>query len=394
MAGMMLDYRTLLISLGVSALCLLLTLFGTWMAGRRDGFLLTWVIGLAFLVPGIFGYTLYTEYPHWMIGVLCTSLMLLGFATIYAASVQFRQGEPPLRRGIQAALAANLITMPPMVLGYDGLSFIGLNIGSATLLFATAWHYWQARREAVGPLSGMATLYGATGISFILCASVLIHGGQWVLGHAPDNWAENLNIAISIAGMTGVGAMSLMVHQARITDHHRRESLTDALTGLFNRRALFEAHQKQSFSDEMAVIVFDIDRFKSINDQYGHAVGDRVIRLLAEELKDAMGVNTAARLGGEEFAAVVRTAAPGYAEWVAERIRRNFADREIDVDGVRLRATVSAGIAYGLAEGRSFDGILNAADGALYIAKRNGRNRVEKAVETVGEKRGGSRSTA
>jgi diguanylate cyclase (GGDEF)-like protein len=391
---MMLDYRTLLISLGVSALCLLLTLFGTWMARRGDGFLLTWVIGLAFMVPGIFSYSFYTEYPDWRIGIICCMLMMLGFATIYAASVQFCRDESPVGRAVMAAILANSITIPPMVLGYDGLAFIGMNIGSAILLFATAGQYWQARREAAGPLIGMSLLYSATGISFVLCASVLIHQGQWMLGHAPDNWAEDLNIAISIAGMTGVGAMSLMVHQARITEHHRREALTDSLTGLFNRRALFEVHEKQVFSHEMAVIVFDIDRFKSINDQHGHAVGDTVIRLLAEELKDAVGVNTAARLGGEEFAAVVRTAAPGYAEWVAECIRRNFAEREIEANGVRLRATVSAGIAYGFAEGRSFDGILNAADGALYIAKRSGRNRVERAVETVGEKLGGSRSSA
>lgn len=390
----MLDYRTLLISLGVSALCLLVTLFATWMARRSTGFLLTWVVGLAFMVPGIFSYTFYTYYPHWMVGLICCALMLAGFSTIYAASVQFCHDKPPVRRGITAALFGNALTAPAMILGYDGLAFVGLNIGSATLLFITAWHYWRARREAVGPLSGMATLYAATGISFVLCAVVLLYEGQWVLGHAPTNWAEDLNIAISIAGMTGVGAMSLMVHQARITEHHRRESMTDALTGLFNRRALFEAHQKQTFNHEMAVIVFDIDRFKSINDQYGHAVGDQVIRRLAEELLDTTGVNTVARLGGEEFAAVVRTAAPGYAEWVAERIRRNFADREMHVNGARLRATVSAGIAYGFVEGRSFDAILNAADAALYCAKRNGRNRVERAVEQPTHQFGSSRSSA
>lgn len=390
----MLDYQTLLISLGVSALCLLVTLFGTWMARRRDGFLLTWVIGLAFMVPGIFTYSLYAQYPNRFIGVVCTALMLCGFSTIYAGAVQFRLDVPPWRHAASAALALNAFTIPAMLSGYDGLAFICLNLGCTGLLFATAWHYWQARRESFVSLAGMAALYALTGISFMFCAAVLIHDGNLVLGHAPANWAENLNIAISIAGMTGVGAMSLMVHQSRITEHHRRESLTDALTGLSNRRALFEAHQLQVFSHEMAVIVFDLDRFKSINDQHGHAIGDRVICLFAEELQTAMGVNAVARLGGEEFAAVVRNAAPGYAEWVAERIRRNFADREIEVDGQRLRATVSAGIAYGHGAGSSFDSILNAADGALYLAKRSGRNRVERAPAPLYAEGGSLRSSA
>lgn len=390
----MLDYRTLLVSLGVSAFCLLLTLLGTWMARRRDGFLLTWVCGLGFIVPGIFSYTYYTEYPLPLIGVLCTSLMLTGFAVIYAAAVQFCRNRAPLKTAAQWSAASIATTATAMLIGYDGVAFISLNLWAASLLFATAFEYWRGRREAVGSLTGMAALYALTGVSFILCAIVLASEGQWVLGHAPESWAENLNIAVSIAGMTGVGAMSLMVQQARITEHHRRESLTDPLTGLYNRRALFELHERQMFTHEMAVIVFDIDRFKSINDQYGHATGDAIIRALAQDLKSAVGLNTTARLGGEEFAAVARTAAPGYAEWLAEKIRRSFADRELSVDGYAVRATVSAGIAYGLPEGRDFQTMLSAADSALYLAKRNGRNRVEIAPIVADGQMGTERTSA
>ncbi|SIR14417.1 diguanylate cyclase (GGDEF) domain-containing protein [Rhizobium sp. RU35A] len=376
----MLDYKTLVISLGVSALCLLLTLFGTWFARRGDGFLLSWVIGMAFLVPGIFSYSYYTESPSGALGALCFVLVLIGFAIIYAAAFQFRTGRSPVPHVMSIAPPAVLMTAPFMLIGYDGIGFVALNIFSAFMLFGTAAEYAKARRESPGALTGMAILYGATGLSFVLCALVLIHEGQWVLGHAPTNWAEDINTGLSIAGMTGVGALSLMVHQGRITARHRREAMTDALTGLNNRRALFERHERDTFSHEMAVIVFDIDRFKTVNDQYGHAAGDRVICALADELKDAVGVSTAARLGGEEFAAVLMTAAPGYAEWLAERIRRNFAERDMQAAGLSFRVTVSAGIAYGLAAGRNFDGMLSAADSALYEAKRNGRNRTMVAA--------------
>lgn len=373
---MMLDYKTLVISLGVSALCLLLTLFGTWFARRGDGFLLTWVVGMGFLVPGIFAYSYYTESPSAGVGALCFALVLIGFAIIYSAAYQFRTGQSPVSHAMWAAAPSLLLTVPLMLTTYDGIGFIALNIFSALMLFGTAGEYYKARRESPGALTGMGLLYGLTGVSFVLCALVLAVNGQWVIGHAPTNWAEDLNTGLSIAGMTGVGALSLMVHQGRITARHRREAMTDALTGLYNRRALFERHERDTFSHEMAVIVFDIDRFKAVNDQYGHAAGDRVICALADELKDAVGVSTAARLGGEEFAAVLMTAAPGYAEWLAERIRRNFAERDMQAAGLSFRVTVSAGIAYGLPAGRNFDGMLSIADSALYEAKRNGRNRI------------------
>lgn len=391
---MMLDYQTLLVSLGVSALCLLVTFLGTWMTRRQDDFLLTCVAGLAFLVPGIFAYSYYSNVPNSLFATLCCSLMLMGFGTIYAAARQFRLGLPPMRDAVRSSLLAGAVTVTPILFGLDGLGFVGLNVAAAIMLFATAREYWLSRKEAPGPLMGMTVLYSATGISFVLCASVIVYNGHWVLGQAPDNWAENLNIGISIAGMTGIGAMSLMVHQARLTEYHRKESLTDALTGLPNRRALFEAYEKKNFTHEMAVVVFDIDRFKSINDYYGHATGDAVIRLLADELRDCLGLTMVARLGGEEFAAVIRTAAPGYAEWLAERVRRHFADREFKVLQETVRATVSAGIAYGGEDGSDFDRILRLADLALYQAKRNGRNRIELAEPELMTVLPGARSLA
>lgn len=391
---MMLDYQTLLVSLGVSTLCLLVTFMGTWMARRQDDFLLTCVVGLAFLVPGIFAYGYYTVVPLPLVAVLCCSLMLMGFGTIYAAARQFRLGCSPIRDAARSSLLAGAVTVTPIAFGLDGLGFIGLNVAAAIMLFATAYEYWLARKEAPGPLSGMAFLYAITAVSFVLCAAAIAFDGQLVLGQAPDNWAENLNIGVCIAGMTGIGAISLMLHQARLTEYHRRESLTDPLTGLPNRRALFEAYEKKKFSHAMAVVVFDIDRFKRINDRYGHATGDGIIRLLANELRECVGLTMVARLGGEEFAAVICTAAPGYAEWLAERVRRSFADRELKVPEETVRATVSAGISYGGEDGSDFDTILRTADLALYQAKRNGRNRIELAKPESIAQLPGNRSLA
>ncbi len=377
---MMLDYHSLLLALGVSAACLMVTLFGTWFSRRADSFLLTLVVSLLFTVAGIGVYSVYTSKASLLTAALAYCLLMSGFSVIYAASVQFRKGGRPWKRAIDIASISIAIGLPPITGGLDGLGFIVMNVGTAALLVGTAWQYWLARAEAPGPLGGMAILYLMSGLSFALCAWVLIQDGQLSLGHAPDNWAENLNLGVCIAGMTGIGALSLALHQWRLAALHRNEAMTDALTGLLNRRALFDRHGQRRLGASSAVVIFDIDRFKAINDQYGHAAGDRVLKIFALELVADVNVpQTAARLGGEEFALILDNVMPGRAERIADEIRRRFAARDIEVDGQTLRCTVSAGVAFGLPGGQSFDTVLSLADQALYQAKHAGRNRVEMA---------------
>ncbi|MVA57304.1 diguanylate cyclase [Agrobacterium vitis] len=377
---MMVDFSSLLLALGVSTLCLLFTFLGTWMARRENSFLLSWVIGLALTMVGILAYGLFTSTPSRGLGALAMSSIITGFFILYAAARQFRTGIIPFKMLIGVSCSAVIVLSMTFLSGYGGIGFMLFNTGTSIVMLAIAHQYWLGRAESPGVLSGMAALYGATSLSFLACALALIQRGQWQLEVAPSGWVEDINMAVCIAGMSGIGALSLTLHQTRITARHRLEAMTDALTGLCNRRALFNAHGTKTFHEDMAMLVFDIDRFKTINDRYGHAVGDEVIRNIAAELKAAIGLSSVTRLGGEEFAAVLENAAPGRAEWIGERIRRQLQDREVVVDGDRFVATTSVGIAYGTASGLTFDEILNLADHALYNAKRLGRNRVEMAV--------------
>lgn len=392
---MMLDYHSLLLALGVSAACLMVTLFGTWFSRRTDSFLFTLVVALGFTVTGIAVYSSYTMQAGLVSAGLTHLLFMAGFSTIYAASVQFRQGGRPWRRTLSLATITSGIGLPLFSGGLDGLGFIVMNIATAVLLIGTAHQYWLARAEAPGPLSGMAVLYAMSGLSFALCAVVLIEDGQMTLGHAPDNWAENLNLGVCIAGMTGIGALSLALHQWRLAAHHRSEAMTDALTGLLNRRALFDNQGQRLLDASTAVVVFDIDRFKSVNDQHGHAAGDAVLRMFAEDLsRDIVAPDTAARLGGEEFALILNDVMPGRAERIANAVRKRFAARDIAIGSEMLRCTVSAGVAVGSHEGQPFEMVLNMADQALYEAKRNGRNRVELAGHLRAIEAGESRTIA
>lgn len=375
------DYNTLLLAIALSGFCLSATLFASWLSSRVERFLLCWSIGIGCIVPAVAVYSVYFENPDYRIGCLAFALQFLGFAFIYGAAYRFRTGWSARRRIVTVFAVSSLAALPWLAAGYDGIGFIMLNLFIAGALALTALEYWRGRREAPLPLIGIVILYLLTALSFILCAVVLIEDGKWIMGHAPDNWAENLNLVVAIIGITGIGAMSLALNQWRVAGSHQRAANTDALTGLLNRRALFERYGHETVSMHRAAIAFDLDSFKSVNDRYGHAAGDAVLKVFAEVLGEACGTAAClARLGGEEFVVVLDRTLPDRAQHVAERVRADFAAKLIPIGRRSISCTVSAGIAFGNERCTNFDTLLSNADKALYNSKRNGRNRVSLAA--------------
>jgi diguanylate cyclase (GGDEF)-like protein len=181
--------------------------------------------------------------------------------------------------------------------------------------------------------------------------------------------------------VVGTAFVVVVMAKERVALVHRTAAMTDLLTGLFNRRAFLDAAdriiaQRARKSQPVSVLLFDLDRFKSINDRFGHAVGDDALKLFADTASANMrATDVIGRLGGEEFAAIL----PGSiaeAAMVAERLRAAFEIVGIDICGHRIGATVSIGIA-GAVPPVAIDHLLARADAALYRAKGNGRNRVE-----------------
>jgi diguanylate cyclase (GGDEF)-like protein len=220
-------------------------------------------------------------------------------------------------------------------------------------------------------------LYIIIAFSFVLCGVELLRLGAYVLSARPENWAEDFNSIAAIIGLTGIGALSITLSQSRAARHHRHASMTDALTGMLNRRALFEAMAGKPIEPGVAVIMFDLDHFKAINDRLGHGVGDSVLQHFSAIVRDNVrAADTAARLGGEEFCVVLGQMSSRSAIVVAERIRETFEATPIPTATEQFRATVSAGIAVSGIKGEPFEHLLGRADSALYKAKRAGRNRV------------------
>lgn len=169
----------------------------------------------------------------------------------------------------------------------------------------------------------------------------------------------------------------------------RMESRLDALTELGNRKyfdeAMIEAVEASRERDEpLSLLMIDIDHFKSFNDNYGHATGDQVLRLVAMTLKqNVKGQDLAARYGGEEFAIVLPNTALKEALTVADQLRRAVMARELkkkSTGEIIGRITISVGVA-SLNAGDTRETLLERADNYLYAAKRGGRNRVVGAEQ-------------
>lgn len=151
-------------------------------------------------------------------------------------------------------------------------------------------------------------------------------------------------------------------------------SRTDTLSGLLNRRAFADALEK--VEGAASLVIFDVDRFKAINDRFGHACGDAVIIAISAVLAAAFdGSSVVARLGGEEFGVIVAGAVLEERLERIEAVRARIAGEAIAADGCDIVITISAGVA-DLGAGRDKEAVYASADKALYLAKALGRNRV------------------
>lgn len=190
-----------------------------------------------------------------------------------------------------------------------------------------------------------------------------------------------------------VGTAMFLVSLIKERAIREQETLaaTDALTGLPNRGSFMREAAKElaaatAAGTPVAVALFDLDRFKSINDTHGHRFGDLVLKRFAETGRRSLrAADVFARIGGEEFAALLPGASAELAVAMVSRVRLQFADGGVAADGTTVRTTVSCGLAIvePSASAPSIDAVLSRADGALYAAKAAGRNRVSLAGDAA-----------
>ena len=226
------------------------------------------------------------------------------------------------------------------------------------------------------------------------------HGSTLPLGakvgiraYIPDSIVSHRQNAAYIrvieAGLLALVALMLLtlvlarplLRAFRWTEEQANEARIDSLTGLANRRALeeilaAEISRAHRFAHQLAVVLLDLDRFKEINDSFGHAAGDVMLRAVSRLLTSlARQGDTVARWGGEEFVVVLPETDLAGARRFAERLRRTIEAHVVD----EMKTSASCGVATMLPED-TVEELLGAADQALYQAKSNGRNRTESAM--------------
>jgi len=203
--------------------------------------------------------------------------------------------------------------------------------------------------------------------------------------------AERLEVLLHQAGAS--------ISNGRLFAEHEARSITDGMTGLPNHRRFQEVLDEKlarvgRTRNKLSLLLMDIDKFKSVNDTYGHPMGDEVIRRLARVLEDAVrgGTDLAARYGGEEFCVVLEDADAGDALILADRLRAAFKEEQFvytDTDGARpttFRCSMSVGVACFPDDATAKADLIEKADQALYLSKQRGRDRTTcyEALRAVG----------
>jgi diguanylate cyclase (GGDEF)-like protein len=315
------------------------------------------------------------------------TLLFVACGMIWSAARIFH-GRPVLWAAMSAGAIIWLIgCMVPDLAQWAAARIVLSSLIVATYTFLTAAELWRERRKTLlrrWPAIFVPILHGAVFLFPIPLASLLPEERGMVT--LASGWIAVFALETMLY-VVGTAFIVLVLAKERTVRIQKDAASTDELTGLLNRRGFFAAaHQlvtRQARKREpVSVLMFDLDHFKSINDRYGHAAGDEALRVFAATATGNLRASDVmARFGGEEFVAML----PGSladATAAADRVRLAFQAAAGTVAGRPLAATVSIGAAS--AElCADIAALIAAADGALYLAKANGRNRVEGMAQPV-----------
>jgi diguanylate cyclase (GGDEF)-like protein len=314
---------------------------------------------------------------------LANALLFAAFALTWTGARVFDYRQPkPILLFAGAAVWLVVCRIPAFANAFEARVLMSSAI-IAAYTWATAYEFWRGRSEPLVSRWPAIFMLFADGSLYLLRTPFA----------ATLPWLPTSNEVFESVWLTvlsfeallftiAIAFIMLAMAKERTEHRHKTAALVDPLTGVANRRAFLqdgEAHLKRQATDPrpIAVMLIDLDHFKSINDRFGHAIGDRVLELFADVAsRHVRHVDLFGRLGGEEFAALLRDTGRDRALAVAEQIRAAFADVGREVDGRPVVATVSIGIVISHDAVLDLSALLAQADHALYRAKDGGRNRV------------------
>ncbi|MFN5684020.1 diguanylate cyclase, partial [Bradyrhizobium sp.] len=314
-------------------------------------------------------WTLVGEVYGVVVSLFLSAIGLVATAMVWNAARVFH-GKPPSVIGL--VLGALVWITSGMLLDPAAQS-LRLTIGAAIVVIyamLTAAELWQERRRTLHrrwPALIVPAMHGFVLMLPILLGNMLRDAD----GAFAAAWVTIFSIELVLYAVGTVFVIFMLVSE-RIVSAHKRAATTDPLTGLLNRRGFADAcaqliAREAREQRPVSVLIFDIDHFKSINDRFGHAEGDTVLKLFADVVVNNLRLtDLSGRIGGEEFAALLPCSIEE-AMVAAERVREAFAASGVVCEEKPVDTTVSIGVAGGPA-GTELDVLLAAADTALYKA--------------------------
>ena len=382
---MSLDVNTLfMVTIYVEAILGLLLLF-VWVQNTAIRAVAWWGFAHLIRAASIVLFGMYGSAPDLITIDLANALLFSAYAVTWTGARVF-DGRPaePVYLVTGAVLWLLVCRLPVLADAVDTRSLIASGI-ITTYTWLTAYEFWRGRSEPLvsrWPAIFMLFAHGALFLLRTPLAAMLpwspgnhMFGSVWLTVLSFEALLFTISIAFILLAMA----------KERTELRHRTAAMVDPLTGIANRRSFLQdaAHLAKRHSANprpTAVLLIDLDHFKSINDRFGHALGDRALEIFADAARQSVrSTDLLGRLGGEEFAAVLSDTSRDKAVAVAERIRESFAKAAREVEGRPVCATVSIGLVHCQDAALDVAEQLAQADQALYYAKERGRNRVEVA---------------
>ena len=328
--------------------------------------------------------------PDFVTNDLANALVLLGYSLTWSGARVFdgRKIYPPLVL-LAPAIWLGLCRLPAFA--NADLRVVVVSTMLAFLALRAAEELWRGRDEPL--MSRWPSV-----IVLLAYAAVLLARVPATLlspSFQDDSLMRGLSFALLAFGtllFTVVMAfLQLNMTKERTELKHKINSLVDPLSGVANRRAFLDRaasliRQQEADQEPLAVLLFDLDHFKQINDQLGHAIGDAVLQVFAGTATKTLGADVLfARIGGEEFASCLPVGDIDEAYAIADRVRRNFGAAAARFGNDRLSPSVSAGVTLGCDSRATVAELLSIVDRALYRAKEHGRNRVEMEMAAAAD---------
>ena len=381
---MNLDVNTLfLVTIYVEAILGLLLLFA-WVQNTAIYAVAWWGFADLLRAASVMLFGMYGSVSDLISIDLANAILFTAFAVTWTGARVFDHRKPQwilLFGG--AALWLVLYRIPAVQNSWDMRMLLASGIITA-YTWATAYEFWRGRSEPLVSRWPAIFMFFAHGALYLLrtpFGAMLAPVNNQVFASV---WITVLSFE-ALLFTIAIAFILLAMAKERTEHRHKTASLIDPLTGIANRRAFLqdaEAQLKRQATEPrpMAVMLLDLDNFKSINDRFGHAIGDRVLQMFAEVGSGCMRrFDIFGRLGGEEFAALLVDTSRERALAVAEQIRSSFVEVTGVVEGKPVVATVSIGVVISYDAVLDLSALLAQADHALYRAKDNGSNRIEIA---------------